>query len=67
MVMLPVDAMMTVMCHVLFVCCMAQDDNATIACSPAVLTQSCRCPVLWIVSQYELHADELALWHFSLR
>ena len=51
----------------LLVVCTFMDADATTACSPAVLTRVARCPVMRMVSHYELHDDELALWHSSPR
>ena len=37
---------------------MVEDTDAPSGCSSA-----CRCPMMRMVSHYELHCDEVALWH----
>ena len=58
---------MAVMCHALFVCCTFFHGSGR-RCDYCMFSRSVdtrRCPVMWTVSQYELHDDELAFWHSS--
>ena len=63
--MLPVDTTMAVMCHVIFVCCMHVHGSGC-RCDYCMFSRSvdtCRRPVMWMVSHYELRDDELTWWH----
>ena len=66
--MLPVDTTMAVMCHVLFVCCMHVHGSGC-RCDYCMFFHSvdtCRRPVMLMMSHYELHDDELDWRHSSL-
>ena len=66
--MLPVDATMVVMCHVLFVCCMHVHGSGC-RCDYCMFSRSVDTwmrPVMLMMSHYGLHDAELALWHSSL-
>ena len=67
-VMLPVDTTMAVMCHVLVVCCKLFRGSGCRCgyCRFARSVDTCRRPVMLLLSHSELHADELAWWHSSL-
>ena len=63
--MLPVDTTMAVMCHVLFVCCMHVHGSGC-RCDYCMFFRSvdtCRRPVMLMMSHYELQDDELAWMH----
>ena len=68
--MLPVDTTMTVMCYVLFVCCTLFHGSGCrchyLYCMLSRSVDTCRRPVMLMMSHYELHDDELAWWHSSL-
>ena len=66
--MLPVDTTMAVMCHVLVVCCKLFRGSGCRCgyCRFARSVDTCRRPVMLLLSHSELHADELAWWHSSL-
>ena len=66
-VMLPVETTMIVMFHVLLVCCMLFHGSGC-RCDYCMFSRSidtCRRHVMLMMSHYELHDDELALWHSS--
>ena len=66
--MLPVDETMAVVCHVLLACCMLVHGSGC-RCDYYMFSRSvdtCRRRVMLMMSQYELHDDELALWHSFL-
>ena len=67
-VMLPVDTTMAVMCHVLVVCCKLFHGSGCRCgyCRFARSVDTCRRPVMLLLSHSELHADELAWWQSSL-
>ena len=67
-VMLPIDATIAVMCHVLFACDSLVHGSGCRRdyCMFPRSVDTRRCPVMWMMSHYELHDDERALCHYSL-